>query len=197
MDVHLKEFRARKRIHQYIAPIVKDILINGIGFVHSLDIRRKLNYTMGQNYKFTELILLLKYYDSTVSNARRQVETSYHERMASIISSIDEILILHAGLTPELIDIVQGIKRSDLFVSIKTFNPENDLVDLASPLLELLYRLRDLYRYLDKYLPGYVEQDAHPEFAMYERYQKARPQLRAHRRQEKLERRIVKKNKMK
>lgn len=182
VDVHVREFRARNRVHRYIAPLLKEIMLAGLGFVHSLDRRQALNDQMGRHYKVTDLIRLLKWYDRAIPNARLNVQRDYRARVASITSSIDEILVHYAGLDPDLIDIVQGMKRSYMFFRVEAFDPEEELTTMADPLLEFLYRLRDLHRYLNTHVPHYFEEDSHPDFAMYERYQQMRPELRARRR---------------
>lgn len=182
IDIHVKEYSARNRVHRYIAPLVKKIMLEGLGFVHSLDSRRVLNNQMCSHYTVTDLVRLLKWYDRTDENARYMVALNYQERMASITSLIDEILVHYAGLDPELIDIIQGMKRSYLFFRIDSFNLAEKLTGMANPLLEFLYRLRDLNGYMTKHIPDYFEEESHPDFAMYERYQQFRSELRARRR---------------
>jgi len=102
--------------------------------------------------------------------------------MVSIAATTDEILVHYTSLNPALIDIINGMKRSYMFMRIENFDPDEELTTMSDPLLEFLYRLRDLHQYMNKYVPDYIEDEAHPAYAMYELYQSNRPNLRARRR---------------
>lgn len=184
IDVHVKEVRARSRVNAYIGPILKEIMLEGIGFIHSLDRSPDLNSLMASHYKVTDIIKALRRYGRTHENANTLLKHNYTERMKSIQASIKKILVHYPNLEPELIDILNGMLQSYMFQRIEWYDEGEELTSMADPILEFMYRLRDLHSYTSAHIPNYHQKPDHPDFVMYELYLQNRGELRSLRRKD-------------
>lgn len=182
MDVHVKEFRNRARVNAYIGPILKHILIVGLGFVHSIDTRREVDIRKANHYSVPDIIRILRRFHRLHPNSSSLLQGNYQGRMEDIKESITKVLVHYPNLDPELNDILNGILQSYMFMRIETFDTEEEITTMAEPVLEILFWLRDLHQYTAKHIPSYLRNPNHPDFAMYEAYQQDRDELRKGRR---------------
>lgn len=183
VNVHLKDFRARLRINAYIGPLIKRIMLDGLGYVHSLEKGRVLAVGERSSYTVPVIKRLLKVYSSPGVVGYITVLANYAKRMESIRSTINEVLVYNTFLDTKLIEQLNRIKGCYLFGRLSGHDGEEELSSLAEPIYELMLHLKDLHSYTNRHIPGYHEEPVHPDFAMYELYLKHRGELRKRRRE--------------